>query len=392
MTKRILLLFCISIVSQVAVAQWTFTLTTNANGAITVKKMGPYSTKAECERDRLQLIYSGSINLDIEYRRRVTISIKSTATPCTGPGGGSLGSVDLLGVDKGGSFFSINPVNEINDWSNDDMERMLALNPESMSIFKEPNTIATGDIAFDNLIENMPYSDEAFSGRMPRGSANIEADDNDNITAIGQPIKGEGIHVSDDFFDKPFDYGLGVWSSDDLKPLNVNLKPVRPLPYPIEETRISDFWFDLAGDVAKTAIDIYDISKVLAGTAATVTSAAAIGTAVLADVAINLFVEDAKAYYKVYKGESVTTGDIIKNTLEKSSMGLFKVDKNLSGYTKGVIGTGGKGVTEHFVKEGSYKIVGASNMEKGLAGPGVSIATRIAKYGNMIYDNLYESE
>ena len=273
--KRLFIVIPLCIVSQIVMAQWTYILTINGNGALTVNKYGPYSTKEECERNRLYDITANTWSNSIGGSGwRGTINVKATATPCTGPGGGAIGNIDILGVGKGSSFYSTNFANEIQNWSSDDMERMLALNPEHSP--KEPKTVATGDISFDNIIESMPYSDEGFSGRMPRGSSHIVTDG--NITAIGKPAKGTGVLVPDDFFDKPFDYGLGVWSSDDLVPLNIDLKPVRPLPYPKEEAGISDFWFDLAGDVAKTAKDVYDISKVLAGTATTVTSAAAIRT------------------------------------------------------------------------------------------------------------------
>ena len=200
-------------VSQVTMAQWTYVLTIKANSSPTIIKHGPYSSKAECEQNRL---------LDIAANTQSSyiggdgwgglISINATATPCTGPGGGAIGNVDVLGVSKGSGFYSTNLVNEINDWSNDDMERMLALNPEYN--IKDSKTVTTGDVAFDNLIENIHYSDEAFSGRMPRGNTNIEADD--NIVAIGQPVRGNGVLVPDDFTDRPFT-GLGGWSSDDLK-------------------------------------------------------------------------------------------------------------------------------------------------------------------------------
>ena len=219
----------ISIVSQFAVAQWRFTVTisksgncSGLDGAISVRvaesmakhyNEKTYSSLQDCETFRA--IANAPVSDD-------GCKIRLIATPCSGPGGAK-GGVDVFGVGKGTSFYSVNGVNEINDWSNDDMERMLALNPEFKS--KEPNNITTGDPAFDNLIVNMPYSDEAFSGRMPRGSTHIKTDD--NITLIGQPVKGNGIHVPDDFTSKPFDYGLGVWSSDDLKPVELPQETVR---------------------------------------------------------------------------------------------------------------------------------------------------------------------
>lgn len=217
MMKRFLLLICISIVSQVAVAQWHYSVSATTNGCGYLDKsvaeaqvkywMGEgyktFSNKNECEQSRM-FVMSQSYT-DGSCR------VKYIASPCTGSVGSS-GNTSAFNSTNGSSFYSTNPINEINDWSNDDMERMLALNPEYKP--KESNTISTGDIAFDNLIENIPYSDEAFSGRMPRGSTHIMTDG--NITAIGQPVKGKGVLVPDDFTSRPFK-GLGAWSSDDLK-------------------------------------------------------------------------------------------------------------------------------------------------------------------------------
>lgn len=227
--KRFFIVIGISIISQVAMAQWTFTTSVSKSGKCSglealganiwaaighgVSGQNNFATKEQCEASRAS--FSGTYSEGGCTTRVIT-------TPCKGPAG-ALNGVDIYGPSKGSSFNSTNPVNEINDWSNNDMERMLALNPEFKS--KEPNNITTGDPAFDNLIENMPYSDEAFSGRMPRGSTHIKTDD--NITFIGQPVKGNGIHVPDDFTSKPFDYGLGIWSSDDLKPVELPQEAVR---------------------------------------------------------------------------------------------------------------------------------------------------------------------
>lgn len=187
--KRLLLSLGISIVSQVAVAQWTYILTTNGNGAITVEKFGPYSTKAECERDRL-LDISGrnwSYYMDLGNGRGGTISVKATATPCTSPSGGAIGSVDILGVSKGSSFYSTNGVNEIHDWTNDYTERMLALNPNYKS--NESNAINTDDPYYNNARNNY-----TLSGRMPDGSTKY-IKNADLLKVIGQTNRIPGAFI-----------------------------------------------------------------------------------------------------------------------------------------------------------------------------------------------------
>lgn len=126
MAKHIFLLLVFCIVSQVTVAQWTYTLTISGNGT---QKYGPYPTKAECERNRLLDISANNWShyLDLGNGRGGTIKVSATATPCTGPAGSSIGNVDILGVGKGNSFYSTNSVNEINDWSEDEARRRMGL-------------------------------------------------------------------------------------------------------------------------------------------------------------------------------------------------------------------------------------------------------------------------
>ena len=225
--KRLLLLICISIVSQIVAAQWHYSVSVTTSGCGYLDKtvaesqvkywMGEgyktFSNKNECEQSRM-FVMSQSYT-DGSCR------VKYIASPCTGPVG-TTGNANAFNSNNGSSFYSANPVNEILDWSNDYVERMLALNPEFYP--KEQKTVATGDIAFDNLIERMPYSDEAFSGRMPTGSSYVITDG--NISAIRKPAKGQGILVPDDFTSRPFNYGLGEWSSSDLNSIDIELASV----------------------------------------------------------------------------------------------------------------------------------------------------------------------
>ena len=226
-------------------AQYTFTLNASWSGncsgytAQMNQMMGKYKsqaingfptrelceqTRAMCQQElgHIELIWY-DVKTGKEIKREATnCKLNVTTTPCTGrPMAGTVGTLNVLGVSQGTSFYSSNSANEIQNWSNDDMERILALNPENKP--KEPNTIATGDIAFDNLIENMPYSDNAFSGRMPRGSTGLIQSDG-QITAVGKPSKGTGVVIPDKYFEgKTFDSGLGKWSSSDLSTINIDL-------------------------------------------------------------------------------------------------------------------------------------------------------------------------
>lgn len=132
--KRLSIVIVVSIVSQVAVAQWTFTsVVTKSGNCVGLDALGAniwaaigqhapgqlsYPTRELCEAARAR--YSGSYS-DGGCTTRVTTS------PCRGPGGATNG-VDILGPGKGNSFNSVNGANEIRDWSSDDMERMLTLN------------------------------------------------------------------------------------------------------------------------------------------------------------------------------------------------------------------------------------------------------------------------
>lgn len=233
--KRVIIVIAISIVSEVAVAQWKFSVSLSMNGCggsleerVAVKAaeaqvnhwMGEgfvtFPSKMECEQSRHNVM-SFSFN-------EGNCKIRFIASPCTGSGGMS-NDVDVLGVSKGSAFYSTNPVNEINDWSNDDMERMLALNPDFHQ--KEPKTVATGDLAFDDLIENMPYSNVAFSGRMSRGSTGLIQSNGEFAWSTGQPVK-RGVVVPENFTGRPFDYEEEERRSEDLSFIKINLPPVGP--------------------------------------------------------------------------------------------------------------------------------------------------------------------
>jgi len=159
--KRFFIVIGISIVSQIAVAQWKYTVSLSTSGCDYLEKkmaegqvnywMGEgyrtFGNKNECEQSR-QFVMSQSYT-------NGNCRVRYIASPCTGPSGTS-NSVDVLRINRGSSSYSTNPVNEINDWSKDYMERMLALNKDFHS--SNPTNVATGDPSFDDVRLKSDYS------------------------------------------------------------------------------------------------------------------------------------------------------------------------------------------------------------------------------------------
>lgn len=134
-------------------AQYTFTLNVNWSGncsgytAQMNQMMGKYKsqaingfptrelceqTRAMCQQElgHIELVYYDVKTGKVVKREATNCKLNVSTTPCTGrPMAGSVGTLNALGVSQGTSFYSANIANEIQNWSNDDMERMLALNP-----------------------------------------------------------------------------------------------------------------------------------------------------------------------------------------------------------------------------------------------------------------------
>lgn len=222
-------------------AQYTFTLnvswsgncsgyTAQMNQAIRgfqTQTINGFPTRELCEQTRamchqelghIELIYF-DVKTGKEIKREATnCKLNVSTTPCTGrPMAGSVGTLNALGVSQGTSFYSSNTADEIQNWSNDDMERMLVLNKDLQSF--KPTNVATGDPTFD-------IARNKLSGRMPDGSTSYIISDN-QTSSIDRPSHS-GILVPDDFTNRPFDYGLGEYSSPDLSSVNINLDPVEP--------------------------------------------------------------------------------------------------------------------------------------------------------------------
>lgn len=158
-----------------AYAQYTFTLNVSWSGncsgytAQMNQMMGKYKSQAItgfptrelCEQTRamchqelghIEIIYY-DVKTGKEIKREATnCKLNVSTTPCTGhPMAGSVGTLNALGVSQGSSFYSSNTANEIQNWSEDDMERMLALNPEYKT--SSPVELSMGDENTD-LVRN----------------------------------------------------------------------------------------------------------------------------------------------------------------------------------------------------------------------------------------------
>lgn len=163
-------------------AQYTFSLDVSWSGncdgytAQMNQAMGKYKsqsisgfpTRELCEQSRImceQILTHIAVAAGL---KTANCKISYTTTPCTGrPMAGTVGTLNALGVSQGTSFYSVNSANEIQNWSSDDMERMLAL--DKRSFFPEPTSLSTGDIDYDNARNkvgcSLPYiGDGVFKG------------------------------------------------------------------------------------------------------------------------------------------------------------------------------------------------------------------------------------
>ena len=156
--KRLFLICGICIVSQVAVAQCKLTVSVSFSGNCAGSLDGRLQ-KAVAEQMAQHwngMTFNNSIDCEragLAARNDISGSYGGCTAHvtilCGGCSGASkAGSIDVMGVSKGTSFYSTNGANEIRDWSNDDMERRLALNPDYP--YFDPANVPTGDPEFDN--------------------------------------------------------------------------------------------------------------------------------------------------------------------------------------------------------------------------------------------------
>lgn len=171
--KQILLLTLVAFVGFMpSYAQYTFSLNVSWSGncsgyanqmnqairSFKSQAINGFPTRELCEQTRamchqelghIELVYY-DVKTGKEIKRQATnCKLNVTTTPCTGrPLAGGTGIVNALGVSQGTSFYSTNPAEEIWNWINDDMERIIAFdkNYQSMIRFK----VLTGDPDFDD--------------------------------------------------------------------------------------------------------------------------------------------------------------------------------------------------------------------------------------------------
>lgn len=176
--NRLLCLVTIALAGNLSAnAQFTFqSITVAGSGSssktTTILTWGPYNSLEECNRKKIEVETANSWSEPILGGR---IEAKTRTLPCVGPGGmSSVGSADIHGPSRGSSFHSVNGANEINDWSNDDMERMLALNPD----FAKASNIelSMGSPETDRLRNQARESAFVLDATMPFRSLNVGKD------------------------------------------------------------------------------------------------------------------------------------------------------------------------------------------------------------------------
>lgn len=305
---KTILFIGILLLSQTAKGQWSFQATFSTSGSncnnvqyqnVYVSmywgwchKEHVYDSYEECEALRKNSVVQGGSFSGVYNGCRVSV----TTSPCVGPGGGSdngIGGVsngtkpNVMGLSQGTSFFSPNPANEIRYWAEDNEELMKRIGGE------EP---VKHEIVMDNGY--------VFSADMPGTIHKFLLDDTPSIYG-----DDEGIHAPDGFFDRPFhlDTGDDVFS-DDYRNIKTELRPVQFTEEIKPPTRTNDIAWDDFGDIIK-----FGISLPLYAQAATL---------FVADMAVNLVIEDIKMALKLSRGEYVkmdeVTSTIAYNTLNKS--------------------------------------------------------------------------
>lgn len=177
--KIILPILAMLIIQQWASAQCTFRILSLEGASFTNQNQtiyGPYANESECERNRQYVL--SNLNFSIGNHH-----VKATASPCSCAGISNSG-FSAFGPSQGNSFYSTNAANEISDWSNDDMERMLALDPEYKSV--SPKELSMGDANTD------------LSRSQLRNSATFTIDPNKPFVSTNMREGGSSTIISED--------------------------------------------------------------------------------------------------------------------------------------------------------------------------------------------------
>lgn len=175
--KRLFFILGVCIVSQIAVAQCKPTITLSISGCSGsfdgrlaertaealfnhyMEQAGiGFRSKQECDA------FVGMVKSELDNLGTGNCRIHVNVSPCTGCLGSLSNEANIIAIGQGSSFYSTNPVNEINDWSKDYMDRMLALNPKHNN--NSPNTMEPGDINYDRarLNERNNFGTPSYSG------------------------------------------------------------------------------------------------------------------------------------------------------------------------------------------------------------------------------------
>lgn len=246
-----------------------------------------YGSHEECEALRTNGMFPGGY-YSVSYNG---CSVLVTSTPCVGPGGNSSSisnnNNNFSSPSQGSSFFSSNPAYEVMDWAEDNEELLKILGGE---------TPRRSEIVMENGY--------VFSAHMPGTIRGFVLDDNPEIYGAS-----DGVHVPDGFFDRPFSLDTRRdYYSDDFRNIKTELQPVHFAEEAKKSFDLDDVFFDDLGDVVKFAVSLPLYAEA--------------ATLFLADMTINLAIEDAKMGLKLYKGEYVNmdevTSTIAYNTLNKS--------------------------------------------------------------------------
>lgn len=155
--------------SQVAVAQCKPTITLSISGCANTlaDKLAVKAAEAEANYYIEQMGIGFNSLQECNAFRNAIISIsfgsgscrvRYNVSQCMDCQNRAMGEANILAIGQGNTFYSTNGANEIRDWSNDYIERMLALNPDYP--YFDPANVPTDDPEFNSAIAeisiNMP--------------------------------------------------------------------------------------------------------------------------------------------------------------------------------------------------------------------------------------------
>lgn len=180
--KRTCLIIICCIVAQMAVAQCKITITLSVSGCSNTLDGRIAEKVAEAQANHyLEQAGIGFNSLqECNAFRSMVISqsysygncrVRFNVSPCTGCPSGAAGDANILAIGQGSSFYSVNGAEEIRNWSEDDMERMIALNKEYQDM--TPSMLTTGDDELDQRLAMLNDNNHDLEDYMIVGGARI---------------------------------------------------------------------------------------------------------------------------------------------------------------------------------------------------------------------------